>query len=166
MGKRTEARASSSFKCRNRAVRTPSRKCNTCPFGKYVKVTGRTCLVLTIWHIFPQAQALKRCIRRPLRSRYSSALPAACEFTMRFISFVIAGATLTFLNTYAYSMPVKMSMSSSDSAGNPNKAWCAGHTERGCHLNCLLQGFPFYACLNGYVWMLSYKFYPALTCKP
>lgn len=77
---------------------------------------------------------------------------------MRFIPFIIAGATLTLFNVYAYAKPA-----------NPIgkfTPYCGGYTEDECNLHCAEGGFSKSLC-SEYVQMLSYyTFDLMLTCKP
>ena len=74
---------------------------------------------------------------------------------MRFIPFVVAGATLTFFITYAYAKPVI----------NSEALWCGGYTNEGCSAFCGGQNLKYYTCGEGYVQMPSYKFDLTLTFK-
>ena len=76
-------------------------------------------------------------------------------FTMRFIQFVIAGATLTLFNVYTYAKPVPVS----------EHAWCDGYSDLTCSIHCALETFYHSSCATGYVQMPSYKFDLTLKCK-
>lgn len=87
------------------------------------------------------------------------------NFTMRFVPFVIAGATLILFNTYAYAKPI--TVTTLDSPGLPGHLapWCDGYNETSCHVHCTSQGFPNSQCTSTYVQMPSYKLVLTLTCK-
>ena len=72
---------------------------------------------------------------------------------MRFIqvAFVVASATLTLFNTYAYAMPAEMS--SSDSAKHLQADWCGGLTDAQCQVTCSQNGWQNHACNQLYVHM-------------
>ena len=82
------------------------------------------------------------------------------NFKMRFISFIIAGAMLTFFDIYAYAKPVRL-----DDPGIGHLApWCEGYNDDTCHSHCKSEGFKNSNCTAQYVQM-PYKFNLTLTCN-
>ena len=94
----------------------------------------------------------------PLPTRYFSVFLA--KFTMRFISFVIAGTAVTFFNTYAYAKPAKSPVSNLDNAGLRQADWCEGFSDLTCSIRCSAMGYTDHTCTAEYVQvqMSSYKF--------
>lgn len=85
------------------------------------------------------------------------------KFTMRFIPFLIAGATFTLFNVYAYAKPVMESSSSLDSLGPPighMAPYCEGYSDDSCHTQCITEGFKNSVCSVAYVQL------PSLYIRP
>ena len=81
-------------------------------------------------------------------------------FTMRFIPLILAAATATLFNVYAYAKPV--TVSSLDSQFE-KKEVCEGFPNLRCATYCIMHGDPSYTCPNGYVPISSNKFVLRLT---
>ena len=75
----------------------------------------------------------------PPSSRYFVVfLTSLAKFTMRFILFIITGATLTLFNTYAYAKPVP--------ASSLDQTYCDGYDNDSCHDHCIHEGFTHSNC--------------------